>query len=98
MGLDVKSISEETHGISDNQVIAIAQEEKRIILTFDSDYGKIIYRYGLENPPPVVYFRDKGLDPLFAGQMMKYLINSTDISLEGTFTVIESNNIRQRKY
>ncbi len=85
-------------GIADNEVVAIAQRENRIILTFDSDYGEIIYRHGLDNPPAVIYFRDKGLEPLFAGQMLQHLMETTDIVFENAFTVVEANNIRQRQY
>lgn len=36
-------------GISDPQVIAIAQAEDRVILTFDKDYGELIFKDGIEN-------------------------------------------------
>lgn len=98
LGFDVKSIAEEMFGISDNEVIIVAQSEQRIILTFDSDYGEIIYRHGLDNPPPVIYFRDKGLEPLFAGRILQHLISNTEISIENAFTVVDAKNIRQRQY
>ena len=98
LGFDVKSIAEEMFGISDNEVVTVAQNEQRIILTFDSDYGEIIYRHGLDNPPSVIYFRDKGLEPLFAGRMLQHLMNNTEISFENAFTFVEANNIRQRRY
>lgn len=98
MGLDIKSIAEDMFGIADSEVIVLAQQENRIILTFDSDYGEIIYRYGIKNPPAVIYFRDKGQHPLLAGQMLQYLVKEKDIILENAFTVIETNNIRQRQY
>ena len=43
-GHDVVSISEETPGITDSQVLSRAVSEQRIILTFDRDYGVMIYR------------------------------------------------------
>ncbi|MGK6350184.1 DUF5615 family PIN-like protein [Parapedobacter sp. DT-150] len=98
LGLDIKSIAEETFGIADNEVVAVAQQENRIILTFDSDYGEIIYRHGLDSPPAVIYFRDKGLEPLFAGRMLQRLMEQTDMVFEDAFTVVEADNIRQRQY
>lgn len=98
IGLDVKSIAEDMFGIADSEVVSLAQQENRIILTFDSDYGEIIYRYGIKNPPAVIYFRDKGQHPLFAGQMLQRLIQETNIILENAFPVVEANNIRQRQY
>lgn len=39
--IDLVSIAEVYQGISDEQVMKIAIEERRIILTHDSDYGVI---------------------------------------------------------
>jgi predicted nuclease of predicted toxin-antitoxin system len=72
--------------------------ENLIILTFDRDYGELIFRYGKQKQPGVVYFRDKGADPLFAGQILSDLLAAGQIKFENAFTVIESNNIRQRFY
>ena len=55
-GFDVESISEKYSGISDEEVVEIAIRERRIILTFDSDYGEILFKYSLPDPPSVVYF------------------------------------------
>jgi len=42
-GIEVKSITENTPGIPDKEVIRIAQKEKLIILIFDKDYGELIF-------------------------------------------------------
>lgn len=42
-GHDVLSITEESPGISDDRILARAVAEERIILTFDRDYGELIY-------------------------------------------------------
>jgi predicted nuclease of predicted toxin-antitoxin system len=97
-GHNVKSIQEEMPAISDEQVIEIAQSQKLIILTFDSDYGELIFKYALENPPSVIYFRDKGDNPEFAGLFLNDLLKQAKINFSSTFTVIEERNIRQRFY
>jgi len=97
-GCDVKSIGEEMHGITDSEVLRIAMEEKRIILTFDSDYGELIFRLQAQDPPSVIYYRFKGAAPDFAGIILIRLLQKNDILFENNFTVIEENNIRQRKY
>ena len=78
--------------------ITIAQEQKLIILTFDRDYGELIFKYSKDNPPSVVFFREKGNTPGFAGLTLFNLLAKTDISLNGAFTVIEDKSIRQRFY
>ena len=97
-GIEVKSIIEDFQGISDRQVIEIAKQENLIILTFDKDYGELIFRLGAESPPSVVFFRHKGNNPEFAGNLLSNLIGENKIHLEKTFTVIEEHNIRQRQY
>ncbi len=43
-GYDVKAIIEKFPGISDKEVLKIAKNENRIILTFDRDYGKLLFK------------------------------------------------------
>lgn len=95
---DVKSIQEDYTGISDEEVIKIAVELKLIILTFDSDYGELIFRYSKKDPPAVVFFREKGNDPEFAALSLLSLLENTIIDLSKSFTVVETNNVRQRFY
>jgi len=42
-GHDVKSIGEEMFGITDIEVLDVAKNENRIILTLDKDYGELIF-------------------------------------------------------
>ena len=97
-GLNIKSIQEDSPGISDPEVMQIAMDLKLIILTFDSDYGELIFKYANVNPPAVVYFREKGHHPEFAASSLISLLSNKNIVLLDAFTVIESNNIRQRFY
>jgi predicted nuclease of predicted toxin-antitoxin system len=97
-GFSVKSIQEDNPGISDEEVIEIALKLNLIILTFDRDYGELIFKYSKDNPPSVVFFREKGIVPEFAGLSLISLPANSEISLSESFTVIELNNIRQRFY
>ncbi len=97
-GISIISIQEEYPGIADEKVIELALSKQLIILTFDSDYGELIFRYSKENPPSVVYFRSKGNDPLFAATTLLTLIQNPQIKLAGAFTVVESSSVRQRFY
>lgn len=94
----VRSIQETLPGISDEEVLRIAVNNNFIILTFDKDYGELIFRYKRESPPAVVFFREKGQSPLFAGEMLLRILRSASINLKNAFTVIEAQNIRQRHY
>lgn len=76
----------------------MACETNLIILTFDSDYGELIFKHAQNNPPAVIYFRDKGADPLFAGRLLLALLSNAAITFTNSFTVVEEKNIRQRFY
>jgi predicted nuclease of predicted toxin-antitoxin system len=97
-GYEVVSIQEENPSITDMQVIEIAIASNLIILTFDKDYGELIFRYSKENPPAVIFFREKGNTPLAAAQLLIKLLEEGHIVFNNTFSVIEGNNIRQRIY
>jgi predicted nuclease of predicted toxin-antitoxin system len=45
--LEVASVTEDSPGIEDAEVLARAADEQRVILTFDRDYGELIYRLRL---------------------------------------------------
>lgn len=46
---DVVSVMERSPGFPDEEVLRLAHSEARIILTFDRDYGELVYRHRL--PP-----------------------------------------------
>lgn len=97
-GYNIVSISENYRGISDHEVINKAKQESLVILTFDKDYGEMIFKHGETNPPAVVTFRFKGERPQIAGELLKHFIENKKLQVENAFTVIEQEGIRQRKY
>jgi predicted nuclease of predicted toxin-antitoxin system len=96
-GYEVSSVSELFPGIPDHEVVKIAQAENLIILTFDKDYGELIFKYSTAKPPAVIFFRFKGDYPERAGEILNELLQ-TEIQFHSKFSVIENGNIRQRQY
>lgn len=96
-GHDVVAVSEEMAGAKDQEVLARATEEERIILTFDRDYGELIYKHGLPIPDGIVYFRFEPSSPDQPAEYMLQLMATPDyLKLNGKFTVAEPGQIRQR--
>lgn len=93
---DVAYGSEDAIGASDSEVLARAVDEERIILTFDRDYGELIYRLRMPTPTGVVYFRYFPTTAEEPAEDLIRLLNIEKISLQGLFTVYERNQIRQR--
>jgi predicted nuclease of predicted toxin-antitoxin system len=56
-GHDVVWIGEGARGASDESVLAQALAERRILLSFDKDFGELVYRRGSEASCGVVRFR-----------------------------------------
>jgi len=88
-------ITENKYGMTDEQVIKLAKKEKRIIITFDLDFGEIYYfnergKVGtivlrLENQ--TVESVNKVLDKFFQKE-------AKNIDLERSLVVIDENKIR----
>ena len=95
-GLNITSIIEDSPGIKDTEVLARAVSENRIILTFDRDYGELIFRRFLAKPIGVIYFRYQPLTPIEPAEHLIRLLDEKDLKLVGMFTVLERTKLRQR--
>ncbi|MEH2401036.1 DUF5615 family PIN-like protein [Nostoc sp.] len=74
-GYDVASVTEDSPGIEDTEVLTRAANEQRVILTFDRDYGELIYRLRLPSPTGVIYLRFRPHTP---EEPATLLLNFTD--------------------
>lgn len=95
-GHDVKSISEESAGITDREVLEIAADENRIVVTFDSDYGELVFFAGFPAPPSVLYLRFEPTSPEEPAEMIQSLLVSDETILAGYFVVLDRSTIRRR--
>ncbi len=95
-GYDVASITERYPGITDEEVLRIAVAESRIVLTFDRDYGELIFSQAMPCPPGLVYLRITPRDPLEAAALLVTLIKRNPRDLFGHFIVLERDNFRRR--
>ena len=96
--IDILRIQESFPGISDLEVLSLAKNLNRTIVTFDSDYGELIFKYALKEPPSVIYFRFKGTAPEYVGKVLLQVILKKKLDFTRSFTVIETDSIRQRNY
>lgn len=55
--IDIKSVALESFGITDLEVINFAISEERIIITFDRDYGELIFKYKVKPKQGIIYLR-----------------------------------------
>jgi predicted nuclease of predicted toxin-antitoxin system len=97
-GCDVLAIGTDYQGISDLEILNIAIEENRTILTFDRDYGELIFKRNIMPTFGIIYLRLKEYSPIFPGELILDLLKREDFQIINTLTVIDENGIRQRVY
>lgn len=95
-GYAVSAIAEIAPGSNDRAVLALAGQEERILLTFDSDYGALIYKDLLSPPKGIVYFRFIPLTPAEPAAYLLRCLLEENIDFTGKFTVAERDYLRQR--
>lgn len=96
-GYEVNAVIEDSPGIEDTEVMARAASEKLVVLTFDRDYGELIFHRRLPAPLGVIHLRFVSATPEEAGHRLLALFGDDTVPLEGNYTVIDQNQIRQRK-
>ena len=62
-GFDIIAVGKDYAGIFDSEVIELAMTEKRTILTFNRDYGELIFRKGYKPQSGVIYLRWDSFQP-----------------------------------
>ena len=97
-GYDIKIIGIECPGILDSEVMEIAIKEHRLILTFDRDYGELIFKKGYKPVAGVIYIRWESFQPESPGYYMIELLKMREIQFTNMLTVIGEKTIRQRSF
>lgn len=95
-GHRVVSIIQEAPGSKDRDILKRAHNERLIILTFDRDYGELIYRFQALLPAGVVYFRFAPATPFEPAEILINAMERTGLSIMGKFTIVERGRVRQR--
>lgn len=95
---DITAIGIDTPGISDEDVMSIAIDENRTIITYDSDYGELIFKHGYKPNAGVIFIRVQPSDPLETAKILVRLTSALNLIFERTLTVVDSISIRQKKY
>lgn len=97
-GHDVSYVGQEYPGTSDEEILSLTQKQGRTILTFDRDYGELIFKYKRRVRKGVIYLRFDDYEPEEPGQIVDNLLSNKKFHFDYTLTVVDVNGIRQRKY
>jgi predicted nuclease of predicted toxin-antitoxin system len=92
-GHDVAWIRENAPGSGDEEVLTRAQQEERILITFDKDFGELAFRSKLPATSGIILFRISAPSSEYIARLaVQALAARTDWA--GHFSVIEDNRIR----
>lgn len=92
-GHNVLWIGTESPGIDDRTVLARAQAESRILLTFDKDFGELAFRYGLMARSGIILLRLSAPSSAEVTRSILAILDSRD-DWAGHFSVIDDRRIR----
>jgi predicted nuclease of predicted toxin-antitoxin system len=95
--IDIKSVVEQNSGISDELVMKWAMKEEYTILTHDSDYGELIFKFNFKPKGGVIYFRIQNFEPSDPAKILIALLDQ-NINFTNHLTVISDSSVRQRHY
>jgi predicted nuclease of predicted toxin-antitoxin system len=94
-GRDVRSVAEESPGFSDEEVAELCEQDQRVLLTFDKDFGELVFRRGLQAGSAIVLFRLVPQSPEEVPSILHSLLE-TDALVAGVFCVVSRDKVRTR--
>jgi predicted nuclease of predicted toxin-antitoxin system len=94
-GHEVLAVIELAPGISDETVLALANDHRDLLLTVDKDFGELVYRLRRVHWG-VVLIRLAGLDPHQKALLVERVFQHRGPELSGSFTVISPTLVRVR--
>lgn len=96
VGHNVRYVAETDAGISDDEVLDMANREAALLLTADKDFGELVFRQQ-HITSGVVLIRLAGLSPTRKAEIVASAINKHSKELLHAFAVITKGAIRIRR-
>lgn len=92
-GHDVLSVSEIAPTADDEVVIALARDERRILLTEDRDFGQLVYAHGRPTAG-IIYIRIAGPERSSVGTRVVAVVEKVGDGLLGAFVTLSPGRVR----
>jgi predicted nuclease of predicted toxin-antitoxin system len=100
IGFDVLAIRESHPSVADRAVLALAREAGRWLVTFDRDYGELIFKRGEAPPVGILFLRQRPRRaPAFAEWVRAALEPESErVRLRGHLAVLDGRSVRLRRF
>jgi predicted nuclease of predicted toxin-antitoxin system len=95
-GYDVRHIQELMPGAPDTTVLDMAARESAILLTYDRDFGEIVFRQK-RVATGVILIRLAGVPPEHIAELVAATLIAHEEEIVGAFTVIAPQGVRIRR-
>jgi predicted nuclease of predicted toxin-antitoxin system len=93
-GHDVVLVTDIFPSSDDEPILSLARQERRILLTQDSDFGEMIFRDHFSGAAGIVFLRMR-FDPIdLVWQRLETAISELGENLLGHYVVVSANRIR----
>ena len=96
-GCKIISVAEEFAGSSDEKILELSSRNKWVIITFDKDFGELIYKQKSSKPYGIILLRVTPKSPEYILQLLKWLLLQGNILFEGNFVVVNKDKVRTIK-
>ncbi len=91
LGHDCFVAARAAHRAVDPDIMTLSRRERRILVTFDSDFSRMIFHELRPPPPGVVYMRGRPEEARLVSELFLTMFRNNQISLDQRFIVIEPN-------
>jgi predicted nuclease of predicted toxin-antitoxin system len=96
-GYQIIPVAEKFAGSSDEKILELSSRNKWVIITFDKDFGELIYKQKSSKPYGIILLRVTPKSPEYILQLLKWLLLQGNISFEGNFVVVNKDKVRTIK-
>jgi predicted nuclease of predicted toxin-antitoxin system len=94
-GHDVASIATLAPSLNDRGVLELARTAQRVLITFDSDFGDLVFRLGVPPPGGIVYIRMHPIDDSLVGS---WILRALEGWSNGSMVVVSQDAVRRRAF
>jgi predicted nuclease of predicted toxin-antitoxin system len=95
-GVDVVAVVESLPAAKDVEVLEFARANGRWIVTFDRDYGELVFKRGALPPPAIIYLRQEPYPAERPADIVLALLSNPSLA-EGHMLVVSERGIQRRR-
>ena len=94
-GHDVRWIREDMPGARDEEIVERAMADQRLLITFDKDFGELVFHRGKKATAGIILFRVAQPSALTVTDTVLKVLASRD-DWVGHFSVVDDRTVRMR--